>query len=144
MKLDKFSDYALRVLVALAVYGPDRLSSAQIAQQYRLSEHHIAKVASALVKGGFVASERGRAGGLTLARSANDITIGAVLRVIKADEPVVECFGTDKSCCILPACGLRTPLKDAQEAFFAVLDGYTLDDVTQSRNMLRDLLGAKS
>lgn len=140
MQLDKFTDYALRVLVALAVQHPERLSSSAIAQTYDLSEHHLAKVASQLAREGFVISERGRGGGLTLARDAGDIKIGHVIRALKRDTPVVECFGGNHSCRIMPVCGLRTPLQEAQEAFFAALDGYSLADVTQSKRRLAELL----
>jgi Rrf2 family nitric oxide-sensitive transcriptional repressor len=141
MQLDKFTDYALRVLVGLAVRGPERWPVSAIAQAYGLSEHHLAKVASQLAREGFVLSERGRGGGLTLARDAAEINIGAVVRALKADSPVAECFGADHSCRIMPACGLRTPLQEAQEAFFAALDNYTLADVTKSQRSLAKLLG---
>ncbi len=141
MHLDKFSDYALRILIALSVSKDGRVPASSIAQRYGLSQHHIAKVATQLVKGGFVASDRGRGGGLRLARPASDITIGAVLRSLMADDPVAECFGSAPNCAILPACGLRTPLTAAKEAFFVVLDGYSLTDVTQSKSALAELLG---
>ena len=140
MQLDKFTDYALRVLVALAVRAPEKLSVSAIARLYGLSENHLSKVASALVHGGFVHSARGRQGGLTLARSDRDISIGAVIRHLKADAPVVECFGQNGSCRILPVCGLREPLAQAQEAFFAALDDVTLADVTASKVGLGKLL----
>ena len=60
MQLDKFTDYALRMLVALAVRTPERATASAIAQTYRISEHHMAKVASQLAREGFVISERGR------------------------------------------------------------------------------------
>ena len=140
MQLDKFSDYALRILVALAAHAPEKLATSSIAQMYDVSENHLSKIATQLAKNGFVVSERGRGGGLTLAHVASDISIGAVLRALKKDEPVVECFGANTSCVILPACGLRIPLVEAQEAFFAALDGYSLADVTRSKSALKDLL----
>jgi Rrf2 family nitric oxide-sensitive transcriptional repressor len=142
MQLDKFTDYALRVLMTLAVRAPARIATSEIASTFGLSENHLSKVATVLVREGFVVSERGRNGGLTLARAADQIRIGAVVRAIKRDEPVVECFGTNQSCLILPACGLRDPLAKAQEAFFATLDGYTLSDVTRSGRALAALLDA--
>jgi Rrf2 family nitric oxide-sensitive transcriptional repressor len=140
MQLDKFTDYALRILITLAVRAPARVPTSQIALLYNLSEHHLSKVATQLVAEGFATSERGRAGGLTLGRSADQISIGDVVRAMKRNDPVVECFGTNKSCLILPACGLRGPLAQAQEAFFATLDGYTLADVVQPRSALAALL----
>jgi Rrf2 family nitric oxide-sensitive transcriptional repressor len=140
MQLDKFTDYALRVLMTLAIRAPARVPTSEIAALYGLSENHLSKVATRLAREGFANSERGRSGGLTLARPAKDIHVGDVVRAMKRDDPVVECFGTDKSCLILPACGLREPLAQAQEAFFATLDRYTLADVTRSRTALAALL----
>lgn len=140
MQLDKFTDYALRVLIALAVRAPEKLSVSAIAGLYGLSENHLSKVASALVHGGFIHSVRGRQGGLTLARGAHEISIGAVVRYLKADAPVVECFAQNASCSILPACGLRLPLARAQEAFFGELDNVTLSDVTRNKSHLEQLL----
>ncbi|MCR8724236.1 RrF2 family transcriptional regulator [Frigidibacter sp. ROC022] len=142
MQLDKFTDYALRVLMTLAVRAPDRVPTSEIAALHGLSETHLSKVATQLARAGFVASERGRHGGLTLARPADQIPVGAVVRAMKRREPVVECFGPDKSCRILPACGLRDALADAQEAFFATLDRVTLADATRARRALAALLDA--
>jgi Rrf2 family nitric oxide-sensitive transcriptional repressor len=140
MQLDKFTDYALRMLIALAVTPAPKLPTSEIARLYGVSDHHLSKVASKLVHGGFVLSDRGGGGGLRLARPADEISIGAVVRAIKQDEAVVECLGTDKSCQILPACGLRGPLQAAREAFFAALDDVMLADVTQDQTGLAHLL----
>jgi len=140
MQLDKFTDYALRVLMTLAVRAPARVPTSEIATVFGLSENHLSKVATQLVREGFVTSERGRGGGLVLARPADQIRVGEVVRAMKRNDPVVECFGVDKSCLILPACGLRGPLAQAQEAFFSTLDYYTLADATVSRQALSTLL----
>lgn len=140
MQLDKFTDYGLRILVTLAAKSPDRIATSAIAQLFGLSEHHLAKVATELVRAGFVTSERGRGGGLTLAADAADINLGAVVRSLQSGKPVVSCFGTDTSCLILPTCGLRAPLAEAQEAFFAALDRYSLADVTKQKTALEVLL----
>ncbi len=142
MKLDKFTDYALRVLMTLAVLAPDRVPTSQIAERFGLSENHLSKVSTQLVSEGFALSVRGRNGGLTLARPADQISVGDVVRAMKRDDPVVECFGRNKSCLILPVCGLRGPIAQAQEAFFATLDAYTLADVTRPRSVLASMLSA--
>ncbi|MGB1235421.1 MAG: RrF2 family transcriptional regulator [Planktomarina sp.] len=140
MQLDKHTDYALRILIALAAHSPDKLSIAQIAQMYGISANHLSKVATRLVQGAFLMSERGRAGGLTLSRAANQINVGNVVRMLKADTAVVECLAEGGTCCIVPACGLRDPLLQAQEAFFAVLDRYSVADIARNRSGLVALL----
>lgn len=142
MQLDKFTDYALRVLMTLAVRAPARVSTSEIAALFSVSEHHLSKVSTQLAREGFVLSERGRSGGLILARRPEEILVGEVVRAMKRNDQVAECFGTDTSCHILRACGLRGPLAQAQEAFFATLDRYTLADVTRSRRALDVLLKA--
>jgi len=141
MQLNKFTDYGLRVLLQLAAFDPDRVSVAQISNSYAISDHHVAKVASALVKGGFVLSGRGRAGGLTLASPSSQINIGAVVRYLSGDVPVVECFAKDGcDCAAFSQCGLRGPLYDAQQAFFGVLDGYSLAQVVKDNRLMASLL----
>lgn len=112
--MDKFSDYALCILIALTAYALKKLSTSQIARMYGISENHLAKIATQLSKGGFVVSESGRGGGLTLAVLAVDISIGAVLRALKKDETVAECVGSNTSCAILLACSLSDPLLEAR------------------------------
>jgi Rrf2 family nitric oxide-sensitive transcriptional repressor len=141
MQLSKFTDYGLRVLMQLEANHPNRTSVAQIASSFNISEHHVAKVASALVKGGFVQSGRGRAGGLTLAKPDSEIIIGAVVRHLSGDVPVVECFANDgDDCAAFEQCGLRGPLYDAQQAFFGVLDQYSLAQVVKNPKMMAQLL----
>ena len=83
MQLDKFSDYALRILITLAVRAPERVATSEIAGLFAISDNHLSKVATQLAREGFVRSERGRNGGLTLLQPAEEIRIGVVLRALK-------------------------------------------------------------
>ena len=143
MQLGKFTDYGLRVLIHLAAVSPERVSVGAIAKAFDLSEHHLAKVCSRLVNGGFLDSTRGRAGGLTLARDAYEIRLGDAVRCLSQDTALVECFAAGAvGCRILPLCGVRQPLAEAAEAFYASLNRHTLADVSRDRTGLRVLLGA--
>ena len=135
MKLTRYTDYALRVLMHLAA-RPERLSSiAEIARIYRISQNHLMKVVHDLGKAGYVSAVRGRSGGLRLGRPAAEINIGEVVRHTEDGFDLVDCG----SCVIAPACGLTGVLGEALRAFMAVLDGYTLADLVESR---RDSLRA--
>ena len=144
MQLDKFTDYGLRALIYLRVCGARRASVAEIAARFSLSEHHLSKVATALVAEGFVHSTRGRTGGLSLAKPAGEIRVGAVVRSLTRNLSVAECFAGNGACAITPACGLRGPLAEAQEAFFTVLDDYSLEDVSGQGEALTRLLGLEA
>ena len=88
---------------------------------------------------------RGRGGGLRLARAAGAINLGAVVRATEEGLAIVECFDpTANACVVAPACGLRAPLREALEAFFSVLDVYSLADLIHApqRRMRRLLADA--
>jgi Rrf2 family nitric oxide-sensitive transcriptional repressor len=137
MKLTRYSDYALRVLTYLASHD-DRLASIrEIAERYRISENHLMKVVHDLGRAGFILTSRGRGGGLRLARPANEIMLGEVVRHTEDGFDLVDCG----SCLIAPACGATGVLKEATRAFLAVLDRYTLADVALQRGKLLALFG---
>ncbi len=141
MRLNLQTDYALRLLMHLAV-NQDRLCTiADIALRYDVSKNHLMKVAHLLGREGFIETVRGRAGGLRLARPAADINVGDIVRRMEADFAVVECFeGGAGECAITPACRLKSVLKEALEAFLSALDAYTLDDLVRRNPRLRMLL----
>jgi len=129
VKLTKFSDYSLRLLLYLAVHGDRVVSVSEVSRAYRVSPHIIVKAVQRLVEQGVVASVRGRQGGLRLAKAPADINIGAVVRTTEPTWDLVECFDLSTNTCpIEPACGLKGVLSDAQRAFLRVLDEHTLAD----------------
>lgn len=137
MRLSRHTDYALRVLIHLAA-RPDRLASiAEIARAYAISENHLMKVVHMLGRAGFIRTVRGRGGGIALARAPEAIGIGDVVRHGEPDLNLAECGG----CVIAPACGLNGALGEALGAFLAVLDRYTVADVTRRKTDLAALLG---
>lgn len=140
MHLTLHADYSLRVLLYLAA-RPERLVSTQeVSEAYGISKNHLVRVVQALGKHGFVEVRPGRSGGLTLARAPSEISLGQVFRVTEPDFHLVECFDRQTNTCpIAPACGLKGMLFEARDAFLAVLDKYTLADVTKrSRKDLTD------
>lgn len=144
MQLGKFTDYGLRVLVHLSATAPERVPVARISETFGLSEHHLAKVCSKLVRGEFLTSERGRNGGLRLAKNPADIRLGEAVRCLSEGSALVECFGTGPSeCRLLPMCGVKQPLVEAMAAFYATLDTYTLADISKNRAGLKALLGVE-
>lgn len=141
MHLTRQADYTMRLLIYLAVQPEQSATIEQIAQSYGISRHHLTKVAHRAVQAGYVAGVRGRAGGLKLAKKPKDIGIGEVLRNFE-DWKVVECFDSESNTCIVTGgCGLQPILKEALDAWFAVLDRYSLADVVRRKTALVQLFG---
>lgn len=124
MRLTRHTDYALRILLQAAVSPGERLSIAAVAQAQGIARNHAMKVVNELAGAGLLATVRGRGGGFTLGRSAEDITIGEVVRLTEPDLRPADC----EACAMASGCGLRPMLSGAVRAFLAVLDGQTLAD----------------
>lgn len=140
MQLTSHTDYALRLLIYLAIADDDMNATVQeAAARYRISANHVAKVAQTLVQLGYINSRRGRGGGLSLARPAEAIHLGEVVRQTE-NLQLLECFGPHSTCPIDPACRLKQVLGHAQNAFLDVLDGYTLAELAGNDSELRTLL----
>lgn len=143
MRLTVQSDYALRMLMQLAVHNGALLTISAVAERFDISKNHLMKIAQALVANGTVHSTRGRNGGLRLARKPEQIVIGTIVRELEASSYLVECFQPGQGeCRIVPACRLAGIMAEAQQAFFKVLDGYTLADLTLGNDPLQLLLSS--
>ena len=142
MRIQTYTDYALRVLIHAAAKHPKLVTIQEVANAFRISRNHLMKITNELANAGYLATTRGRGGGFTLARPANAIRIGEVVRFAEQGSPLVECFDpVNNHCVITPACRLKTYLGDAQESFYAVLDGYTVADLFASPRSILRLLG---
>lgn len=145
MRLNVQSDYALRLLMHLAVNEDTLCTIADTATRYDISKNHLMKVAHILGREGIIETIRGRSGGLRLKQKSDDIGIGAIVRLMEADLALVECFqGGKNQCLITPACKLKVILNDAMNAFLDVLDQYTIKDLVSRNPELKLLLGEKA
>jgi len=142
MKLTYQTDYALRMLVYLAVNRGRPSRVADVADSYGLSRNHLLKVALRLGRLGYLTNVRGRSGGIALARKPEDINLGDVVRQIEDDFGLVECMRAEGGvCAISPACRLKAIVRKAVEAFLSVFDDHTLADIAGNREVLAELLG---
>jgi len=141
MHLTKFSDYSLRVLIYLATMESEKTTAQAIADAYGISFHHVAKACQWLGRAGYIEAERGRGGGISLAKAAHDINIGKLIEATEAGSNVVECLKpAGGQCCISPACGLRLAIAEAEAAFMETLRKFTLESVISKRSALQQLL----
>lgn len=136
MRLTRYTDYSLRVLIHLALNDEQLCSIGEIARTYELSHNHLMKVVNALAREGFVETVRGRAGGMRLARAADSISVGEVVRHTEEGFQLAECSG----CALSPACGLTGVLAKGMQAMLAVFDSYTIADLLTDKDTMRRLI----
>lgn len=133
MRLTTFTDYSMRVLIYLALKADNSATIAEIAESYGISKNHLMKVVQELSQRGYLVAMRGKHGGLRLEADPAGINIGELVRAMENDLALAECFGPNNHCVLTPACSLQYMLSDALEAFFTVLDAYTLQDLVPGR-----------
>jgi Rrf2 family protein len=142
MRLTKQTNYAIRILMYCAANDGKLSQIPEIATAYNLSEAFLFKILKPIVKHGFAESIRGRNGGIRLAKPASDIKLSDVVRITEDNFAMADCFESDGTDCpLIDHCGLNSALREALNAFFAVLDKYTIQDIASSNSRIDELLG---
>lgn len=145
MRITKRTNIAVRLLMYCAANSGRLVTKAEIAECCKVSENHLAQVINQLSQLGYLHTQRGRNGGMTLARGAGTIRIGDVFRDIEGEPPITECFAdADNSCPLVASCRLRLALKDAVSAFYASLDAVMLDALLCDNTDLLNILQTRA
>lgn len=132
MHLTRFTDIGLRVLMYLSMQEREPpVTVAEIARQFQLAPNHVVKVVHRLGQLGWVNTQRGRQGGVRLARAPSTFRMGDVLRELEEQQSLINC--AEPPCVLLGNCSLKTALDRAMAGFFRELNTMTLADVGTRR-----------
>src|SRR5215469_4512849 len=134
------TDFALRVLIHVGLNDGKLTTINDIAQSFGISKAHLMKVVNDLSRKGYLDTVRGRNGGIRLMRKPRDINIGQVVRDSENQLAVIGCLERKGYCPIERVCALRGAMRNATEAFLAVLDAHTLADLITPQRVLSSLL----
>jgi len=140
MQLTRQTDYAIRVMMFLGIQQDDRLVTiSDIAHHFDISRNHLMKIVHKLGQMEYIQTVRGKYGGLRLERNTKSVNLGVLVRDFETTLEVVDC--QKLTCPIAGACDLKPVMQKAQEAFLAVLNEYTLQDLLSNPADMRTLLG---
>lgn len=130
MYLSKFSDYSFRILIYLGNHPDELFTVDELSTILGLSTHHIKKIIYKLAKNGYIASSKGRNGGIKLGMNPKDINLGQLLEITEDNLNIVECLSLENnSCSITKACKLKPIIGEALNSFMLKLSQYTLKDI---------------
>ncbi len=130
MRLTSFTDYGLRALMRMAGAPGRALSTAELAGELRISRNHLTKIVQVLARAGYVSTRRGGGGGAMLARPADEIRLGDLVRLLEQGQALVECFAEGGGTCTLTGdCRLKHRLRSAEESFLRDLNRSTLAQI---------------
>lgn len=149
MKLSAQEEYGLRCLLHMAHAGKEAsLSIPEISRAEGLSIPNVAKLMRLLRIGGFVVSVRGQAGGYTLARDPEEITVGSVLDALGGrffhTQFCERHSGLGKSCAHQTDCSIRALWAQIQDLLDSVLKRTTLKDLLSSEPDMQKWMGEQS
>jgi Rrf2 family nitric oxide-sensitive transcriptional repressor len=140
MRLTRFTDYSLRVLIHLGQNNQDRVTINQISETYDISKNHLMKVVSNLTRLKFVSAQRGPGGGIQLNRLPKDINLDDV--ILNTEK---HCHDSDTAVSagqhgISAETRLKELLQNAMKAYFDTLGRFTLADVLDPKAEIMQLL----
>jgi Rrf2 family iron-responsive transcriptional regulator len=145
MRLTRQTNYAIRLLMYCAAAGGGLSRVPEIARANSVSELFLFKILQPLVAAGLVETVRGRNGGIRLARPAGRISLLDVVMVTEESFAMAECFESeDSECPLIANCALNGALREALNAFFAVLARHSIEDLVRARPEISLLLGLPS
>lgn len=139
MKLSTKGRYGLRALIDLAQHSEhEAVSISSIAQRQNISESYLEQLVARLRKAGLVMSIRGAQGGYRLAKPADTISVGDVLRALEGNLRAVECAAlTQKGCQGSELCVAKYVWEKINESIAATVDEMMLDQLVEESRMVQ-------
>ena len=133
MQLNRQTDYALRVLVFLAITPKDSLVNLDtIAEKFNIVRNHLSKIITKLAKLNYITTQRGNGGGIRLNSETLELNIFEVMSSFESTFKSIDCTGV--ICPIHGVCRLESILSEAESAYALVLQSYKLKDLIPSDN----------
>jgi Rrf2 family protein len=152
MRLSKRGEYGLRAMITLAEPAknsstPVMMQIKDISQREQISPKFLEQILLTLKNAGMLHSKMGVGGGYYLARSASEITLGQIFRVLDGPVAPIKCVSQMAyepcGCPDEQTCGLRLAMSDVRNAIADILDNTSLADITKRQSALRKQLGIR-
>jgi Rrf2 family nitric oxide-sensitive transcriptional repressor len=141
IRLTAYTNYSLRILMYCAIHPGQLVRIQDVASAFDISKAHLLKSARHLGQLGYLATSRGRSGGIQLGMAPEKIHVGKVIRDLEVSDEFVECFNSQtNSCPIAGPCKLTGLFRKGLEAFYRELDDVTVYDLVGNGRSLRDQL----
>lgn len=138
MRINRYTDYAYRVLMYLAVNNRQRVTMAEIAGYYGISHEHLRKVVHQLSTLGYINTFIGKGGGMELKKAPEKINVGKLFMEFEGISPLIDCQQSD--CPLRISCDLNRLFAKAQRAFLDEVKQHTLADLLRDTRMAKTLV----
>ncbi len=126
MRFSQSSKYAILTLVRLAAAGGGPVTVRDLAADGSIPEPYLAKLVPPLVRAELLSSTRGRGGGISLARPAEEVSLADIIRVTEGNAALQECPFEPDPCPGKPDCPLSPVWDPLRERMVQFLEQTTL------------------
>jgi FeS assembly SUF system regulator len=131
LRMSKLADYGTVVMTTLALEPLRIHNTAEVAARVGLAPPTVSKILKRLAHEGLVESLLGAKGGYRLARPAAQISLAAVICAMDGPIGMTECSTTPGMCSQEGGCNVRANWKKINRLVLGVLEGVTLEQMTQ-------------
>lgn len=138
MLLSRGADYAIRAMLDVASLPGDRKTiTAQIARRQEIPVAFLSKVIAQLTQAGLMRTYRGAAGGVNLAKPAEEISLRQVVEALQGPIALNLCTDPYDGCPRVDTCPAGTVFKQGQRNLDALLEQAILADMAREAAKLR-------
>lgn len=125
--------YALRLMIYIAAFGgaEGRIALREVAERESISLKYLEQLVRPLMRAGLLTSVRGKGGGYVLARPADQVRAGDILRAAEGERPAIACDGLEGSCGRSGLCTTVRFWAGLEDAIDAYVDGVTLAELAR-------------
>ena len=123
--------YALRLMIYIAAFGADegKIALREVADREGISLKYLEQLVRPLMSAGLLKSVRGKGGGYMLARSAEDVRAGDILRAAEGTTAPVACEGIEGDCARSQLCSTVKFWSGLDNVIESYVDGVTLAEL---------------
>lgn len=147
LKINRQTDYAVRVILRLAQEPGRRITTAEIEHDMQIPRAFLQRIIAQLAQSGLVQTFPGRNGGLQLTRPAKEITMRDVYESIEGPLLISECLPGDNFCPFETHCPVRRRwgrlqsliLKELNNTNFATLAKEATENTHNTQNDLTQI-----
>ena len=131
MKINRATDYGIRLMMYLAARPGTIVPRAEVAQKMAIPAEFLAKIAQLLAKAGFIEIRKGRAGGYILARDPSQITLLDLVETLEGEISLNLCVGRPEACSFSPTCKVHLVWQAARKGLRDFLASIRLTDLIE-------------
>ena len=129
-KLNRLTDYAVVVMSQMSCNPKELWTAPKIAQDTGVPLPTVAKLLNALAHGELISSHRGAAGGYTLNRKAEDISVAEIIQALEGPIALTACVdGATGGCDVESLCPMRGNWDKVNKAIQGALSRVSLTDM---------------